>query len=293
MVELIAIAAGDAEAVVAPANGGAVAAFRSRLGDRVVEWFRPLPVVEATTTGNRLGLFPQVPFFGRIRDGVLRHDGRDIRLPHNMDGIAHAVHGHGFQRPWRVVGRGDDWVEMELEHGPDAWPWHYVARHRVTVGDDGALRLELRLANRSATAMPAGMGFHPYFRRTADASIRAHLAEMWESDPQLMPSRRVPADFRLADGVLVDELECDHVFVGWQGPAAIVVDGACLDISTQPPTRFAVVVSGGVRDFFVFEPVTHMTDAFNRAAAGEADTGTVLLSPGAEMALSMTLRPRL
>jgi galactose mutarotase-like enzyme len=40
--------------------------------------------------------------------------------------------------------------------------------------------------------------------------------------------------------------------------------------------------------FIAVEPVTHMTDAFNRAAAGRPDTGTQLLAP--RTAFSCTMR---
>jgi aldose 1-epimerase len=43
------------------------------------------------------------------------------------------------------------------------------------------------------------------------------------------------------------------------------------------------------RDFLAVEPVTHMTDAFNRAAAGQADTGTRLLAPGRTFSCTMRI----
>jgi aldose 1-epimerase len=43
------------------------------------------------------------------------------------------------------------------------------------------------------------------------------------------------------------------------------------------------------RDFFAVEPVTHMTDAFNRAARGERDTGTRHLAPGASRCCTMRI----
>jgi aldose 1-epimerase len=42
------------------------------------------------------------------------------------------------------------------------------------------------------------------------------------------------------------------------------------------------------RDFLAVEPVTHMTDAFNRVARGEAGTGSRTLAAGA--AFSCTMR---
>ena len=43
------------------------------------------------------------------------------------------------------------------------------------------------------------------------------------------------------------------------------------------------------RDYLAVEPVTHMTDAFNRAARGERDTGTRWLGPGDERSCTMRI----
>ena len=45
-------------------------------------------------------------------------------------------------------------------------------------------------------------------------------------------------------------------------------------------------------DFIALEPVTHMTDAFNRAARGERDTGTRVLAPGAAFSCTMEIEVR-
>ncbi len=44
-------------------------------------------------------------------------------------------------------------------------------------------------------------------------------------------------------------------------------------------------------DFLCVEPVSHDTDAFNRAAAGEADTGMRVLAPGEDLSVYVRFRP--
>ncbi|MDQ2962100.1 MAG: hypothetical protein M3R31_02905, partial [Pseudomonadota bacterium] len=62
--------------------------------------------------------------------------------------------------------------------------------------------------------------------------------------------------------------------------AAITGDEACDHLVVFIP-------AGG--DFLAVEPVTHMTDAFNRAAAGQPDTGTRLLAPGTTFSCTMRI----
>ena len=48
-----------------------------------------------------------------------------------------------------------------------------------------------------------------------------------------------------------------------------------------------VVFVPSARDYLAVEPVTHMTDAFNRAARGDRDTGTRWLGPGEARSCTM------
>jgi aldose 1-epimerase len=45
--------------------------------------------------------------------------------------------------------------------------------------------------------------------------------------------------------------------------------------------------------FFCVEPVSHITDAFNLAAAGRTDTGMLSLLPGESVRATLTLTPEI
>jgi aldose 1-epimerase len=47
------------------------------------------------------------------------------------------------------------------------------------------------------------------------------------------------------------------------------------------------------QSFFCAEPVSHITDAFNLAAAGQADTGMLTLAPGETARVALTLTPEI
>jgi len=79
---------------------------------------------------------------------------------------------HGFARnlPWRVGERGEAMVTMTLGSSAETraqFPWDF--RFDMTFTLAGAtLRLDQTITNNGATAMPFGVGFHPYFQ-VADA----------------------------------------------------------------------------------------------------------------------------
>jgi hypothetical protein len=59
----------------------------------------------------------------------------------------------------------------------------------------------------------------------------------------------------------------------WPGPS-----GRCS--SPSPPRPPCLVYTPPGQPFFCVEPVSHVTDAFNLAAAGQPDTGMRTLQPG-------------
>jgi aldose 1-epimerase len=86
----------------------------------------------------------------------------------------------------------------------------------------------------------------------------------------------------------------DNCFTGWRPPATvrwpareltakIAADRACDYLVVFVPSE----KSDG-RSFFAVEPVTHMTDAFNRASE-DRDTGTRVLAPGASFSCTMSI----
>ncbi|MCX5742032.1 MAG: galactose mutarotase [Proteobacteria bacterium] len=77
---------------------------------------------------------------------------------------------HGFARelPWRVLGStgGDEpTIALELASSADTrarYPWDFTLQ--LTYALRGTtLRIDQRVDNHSATPMPFGLGFHPYF----------------------------------------------------------------------------------------------------------------------------------
>jgi aldose 1-epimerase len=83
----------------------------------------------------------------------------------------------------------------------------------------------------------------------------------------------------------------DNCFAGWRPPATLRWTDRRLvaEIGADAPCDHLVVYVPGDADFLAVEPVTHMTDAFNRADRGERGTGTRVLAPGARFSCTMRI----
>lgn len=277
----LALRNGDWTAEVAPALGGAILSLR-RAGEDIL---RPTPP-EALREGDvrRTACYPLVPYANRIADGRFTFEGRAVALPPRPPGGAHAIHGVGWRRAWRVEAAAPHRAEISLDHQPDDdWPFAFRAQQRFELEPTG-LTLTLALTNTGAAAAPGGIGLHPFFPDAATAALSFAAEGGWENDARLLPGRCSAAlaePFR--SSCAVGELIIDNDLFGWDGVA-------CVTWPRRPPLRLSAdaslrhlrVFHPPEGAFFAVEPVSHMADAANRP--GTPRNGWRRLAPGETLA---------
>jgi len=165
---------------VAPAQGGCITAYRWRRGEHSIDWLRPAPGT-GRFAPNDSGCFPLVPYSNRIRDGRFRFGGKSICLQPNFAPSPHTIHGHGWQRPWRITDESADRLSIAYDHDGSDWVTPYRAEQRFMLRD-GALGMEIAVTNTGNEPMPAGLGLHPYFPRTPRCRLSAPVRQMWKTD---------------------------------------------------------------------------------------------------------------
>jgi aldose 1-epimerase len=288
---VITLRSGAAHLRLAPETGGSIAGYWQEHGGQRIDWLRPTP---DAALAHRMPLdfasFPLVPYSGRIRDGRFSFGGRSFVVPLNFLPERHAIHGHGWLMPWRVTAEDAASATLEYAHAADDWPWAYHATQRFVL-TERRLTLEMTLTNDGPEPMPAGLGPHPYFRRTPQARVTAGIGKVWLNDREVMPTELVdpPAERDLRRGVRVDAVAMDNCFTGWDHRAVIEWPEwrARLTMTAPSPLDFLVVYTPPGQDFFCVEPVSHSPDAVNFIAAGRTDTGLAVLPPGKTLQASV------
>ena len=297
MSEALLLAASDARVELAPATGGAIARFA--FGD--VDVLRPVSdEARGTGTVRGYGCYPLVPYSNRIANARLDWGGRTRALARNFGDHPHSIHGVGWQRPWRVAAHDPASALLAYDHviaGADAeaWPWPFRATQSFALTvDDGAATLSVRItiANTGTEPFPFGLGFHPFFPRTSATELGFCADGVWQTDATQLPTTKtaIPDRWRFQPQRAVEGLALDNVFTSWRGEATVVdrTRRIATTIAADRAASYLVVYVPPARDFLAVEPVTHMTDAFNRATRGESGTGTRTLAAGA--AFSCTMR---
>lgn len=232
--------------------------------------------------------FPLVPYSNRIAQARFEWDGARVSLERNFPPEPHAIHGVGFERPWRVEEQGEDSVLLSLLHRPDgAWPWSFQARQHLKLEQE-SLTLELSAQNLEAYPVPLAFGHHPYFPR-AGAVLTFEARAVWLTDADGLPGRRAEpfGQFDFSGGCSVEQAQIDHCYTGWNGRARIAWRGKrrALEISASPGLSSAVIYIRPGLDAFCFEPVAHLNDALNRPAQ---ESAMPVVAPGATF--SATIR---
>jgi aldose 1-epimerase len=297
MTSTIELRAGMGRAVIAPSVGGSIAAFEC--GGHAI--LRPTSEQEITE-GNvrRFSCFPLVPFSNRIEGATLHWAGRAFALTRYVDSEACAIHGNGWQREWSVTQRDAGCLSIELDHdaaGARAreWPYPYRASQRFELVADATgvmLTAELGIENTGGEAFPFGLGWHPYFDRDPQTEAGFVAQGVWHTGASRLPTRlgRAPTDWSFDPQRPIGATVLDNCFAGWRPPATVRWPTRKLSatLEASPPCRFLVAYMPEGEPFFALEPVTHMTDAFNRADSDE-DTGTRVLAPGAFFSCTMSI----
>lgn len=213
-----------------------------------------------------VGNYPLIPFSNRIRDGHFSFRGQEVTLPANIGKIPHAIHGFSFQQAWQIIEQNSQTCHLRHIYPGGDWPWSYQADQYFTLQDNQFIH-RMSVTNLSDQAMPAGLGFHPFFPNHGKPRIQAACAYMFEADAETFPVSKTEKDPQLLafrEGLPILE-GYDTGFGGWQGQASLIWPelGYAVDIQADQTTSYIIFYSPEGQGFFCFEPVSHVSDALS------------------------------
>src|SRR4051794_38054095 len=153
----IELRAGRTRATIDVARGGRLASLRVRDRELLVE------PPDALDTSVKWGCFLMAPWPGRLADGRLQFRGATHQLPRTHG--RHAIHGLVWSVPWTPVASDASTAELRVDLGDHGWPFGGQVRQAFRLDADG-LTVEASITA-GDEAMPAALGWHPWFRRDA------------------------------------------------------------------------------------------------------------------------------
>jgi aldose 1-epimerase len=289
--DLISLRNGSLHAEIVASVGGGLARLdwlKGGAAQPVLRALEPGPGASPPTT-SQLACFPLLPWSNRIGSGGFMFDGTAIALTPNRAGEPCPIHGDGWQYPWSVHAQSATGVSLSLDrrHGT---PFSYHAQLRYILLDS-ALRVSLEVTNTGKTALPFGLGLHPWLERSGEVMLRARARSTWTRGADGLPVEEtaVPAhwDFSAARGLPQDAV--DNVFCGWDGQAEVFWPESGISLSIAADMSYYILYAPPGASFFCFEPVDHAINAPN-LPGGAAHNGLTVLRPGQALQRQVTFK---
>ena len=230
------------------------------------------------------GGYVMAPWCNRIAAVPLAVGDRTVRVAPNFpDGSA--IHGQVYAVPWSETGS----ATFRVNGGDDEWPWPYEVT-LAAQADDTNLRLAWRLTNLAEVPMPAGLGFHPWWRRPIQVRVEADVAYTSNLTPAEEPQPvSGPFDLR-ARATPADGLDGT-----WTDPSRGAVDLAWPEVGlralVRSTARYVAIATPPDLDAVAVEPQTHAPDGLRRLLEGRSD-GLAWLAAGDALTLELAIEVR-
>jgi aldose 1-epimerase len=180
--EKVTYASDSLEVTVYPDDGCRITSIRVHGREILRQW-------SPERRGFQYGVFPMVPWVGRMGGGLLYWRGRVHQLPVNRP--PHALHGCACFGPW--TRSGVDEFSLELGRW---WPWDARAVQRIGV-NDSSLTLSLEIISNSGE-FPAQAGWHPWFLRRLEGDSRDVLLGTHPQWQEELGGNELPTGRRIA-----------------------------------------------------------------------------------------------
>ena len=280
---------GHLRVTLAPRSGGAVAGFWLDRPDGAFAILRPMP--DAAGDALHAAMFPMLPFANCISDNRFAFDGRTWQVEPNMAGTRLNFHGSGWRLPWQVESFGTDHARFSL-HADDG-VWRYDAVQDCAL-DEAGLGITLSVTNRGASAMPFGLGLHPWFARHAEALVQFSATGFWTLSPdgEALSLGPVPPEHDHSAPAPLPRHPLNLCYDGWTRTAHVRWPGAgmSLDLRADPVMgRLMVHVPALDPGTFCLEPQSNPPCGFDWLGADATGSGLHVLLPDETVAGRMIM----
>ncbi|HJP90168.1 MAG TPA: hypothetical protein VJ850_14130 [Candidatus Limnocylindrales bacterium] len=233
----------------------------------------------------RWGCYLMAPWPGRLENGRFTWQGRTIQLPRTHG--RHAIHGLVWNRPWTIERSSGRSATLTCAL-PDEWPMGGVVRHELTLTEHG---LAMDASVTAGAAMPAAVGWHPWFDRAGDpVTLRLEAHEVLETRRMIPTGARRPVTGNrdLRSGPVLGERRLDTAFASAPSPAILEWPDLRLSVAFEPSPAPVVVYTPW--NAVCVEPQTAPPNALALPEAAARAAGVTFLAPGETMAGRLALR---
>lgn len=238
------------------------------------------------------------PFPNRLDGGRYTWRGKQYQFPINNAATGNAIHGfvreEAFRPEYVFLAQDRAHIRCSYEYGGhrEYYPFPFLMELEFSISDSGSFEMEAKIENLHSEPIPAGFGWHPYFR-LAD-STDAHALQLPACERVAINDRMIPTgqrmpyeEFKRKKNIGSGILDSCFAADAKRGAYSLKLFGGSRALSLKVPVNafpFFQVFTPPHRQSIALEPMSCNVDAFNN---GE---GLVALEPGKKYKKSITIK---
>ncbi len=169
--------------VVDPVDGGRIVSI-------IIDGFEILRDEKFNTDNSIFGYgsFPMAPYAGRIRNGKFKFNGEQHQL--ELADPPHAIHGTAIYQSWEVLDHSSNKIDLQTTISA-GWPFRAELRQEFLLLEN-EISMQMKLT--AIDAMPAWIGFHPWFRKhinNQEIQLTASFDQMYVRDEEKVTTKTI------------------------------------------------------------------------------------------------------
>lgn len=171
-------------------------------------------------------------------------------------------------------------IVLEMDYAPSSGNFPYAFSTVLTYRlSDKGLLTRLAVKNTSEQTMPAGLGLHPYFERSAETRVCFNAGSFWSPPTNGAEELEcaIPEHLDYTEARALPDGSLDHSFNSFDGKATIQQNDRTITLICDAPILHVYAPQG--ESYFCLEPVSHLPGRF----------GVDQLLPGETMSIEMKI----
>ncbi len=276
-----------------PGHGACLLELRLH-GVSILDGYHSPADMERNDWGKNIVLFP---FPNRLKGGRYSWLDREYQFPINDPGTHNALHGFGWHLPMAVerLELSDQEASITCTHQYDGsrpyYPFPFSFSISFSLTGNGDFAMSMRFQNTGTEIMPAGLGWHPYFRlgnTLGEISLQLPGNKKIIIDEAMIPTGELHPDTRFSTRQPIGDTVLDNCFLLDPGQDTAILAGPAGRLIYRQESGagkfpYLQVFTPPHRQSIALEPMSCNIDAFNNGQ------GLWTLAPGAVGTASIQL----
>lgn len=271
-----------------PDHGGTITTLKLMTEGAIKSVLDPISSYHQLVNNREFKNIWLAPFPNRVAKGRYSFQNKDYFLPKNEEGNINALHGFVFDRKFELMetncaaDKAEVVLENKYEGDYQGYPFPFLCTISYQIFADSFVT-EISLKNTGSSEMPAGLGWHPYFRLQSSINqteLTLPDVTVFKHDKFGIPLNKTTAFDLFVDGAVIGADRFDScLYVGKSNDqfSTILYDTDSkleLEIWQDADYEFLQVFTPVHRRSIAIEPMTCAADAYNNKL------GLTSLKPG-------------